>query len=92
MNPLTDPTTTVGLPVEKIMRLSDTARTLYDLMYDYCTYSSDPQYKTLHKFRNKINTFQGTDRDLLIEYFNNDPAIKWSGIPSVPFEYYSKPY
>lgn len=85
-------TSTVGLPLEKLLLLSDKARTLYDLIYDYCTYSSDPQYKTLHKFQKAISTFEGTDRDLLIEYFNNDPAIRWNGISAEPFVYYSQPY
>ena len=82
----------IGLPLEKIMVLSDQARTLYDLIYDYCTYSSDPQYQTLHKFRKAIDKLEGNSRNIMIEYFNNDPAIRWNGISSEPFEYYSKPY
>jgi len=85
-------TPTCGLPLEKLMLLSDKARTLYDLIYDYCTYSSDPQYQTLHKFRTAINKLEGTDKELMVEYFNSDPAIRWNGMSSLPFEYYSKPY
>ena len=85
-------TDSIGLPLEKLLLLSDKARTLYDLIYDYCTYSSDPQYQTLHRFRKAINMLTGTDKDLLIEYFNNDPAINWSGMKETPWEYYSKPY
>lgn len=82
----------IGLPLEKIMVLSDKARILYDLIYDYCTYSSDPQYQTLHKFRKAIDKLEGNSRNIMIEYFNNDPAIRWNGMSSEPFEYYSKPY
>ena len=82
----------IGLPIETIMTLSDQARTLYDLIYDYCTYSSDPQYQTLHKFRNKISKLERADRDVLIGYFNNDPAIRWNGIPQEPYLYYQKDY
>jgi hypothetical protein len=81
-----------GLPLETIMSLSADARALYDAMYDYCTYASDPQYQMLHKFRNRINKFTGADREALIAYFNNDPAIRWTGMPCAPYEYYAKPY
>lgn len=84
--------TTVGLPPEKYDMLTLDGKVLYNMIYDYCTYSADPQYQTLHKFRNKINKFKGTDRELLIEYFNNDPAIRWNGISADPFTYYSQPY
>ena len=85
-------TTNVGLPFEKYNKLSDEAKALYNTMYDYCTYSSDPLYQTLHKFRKKIDSFFGRDKVLLKEYFNNDPAIKWSGISCEPWLYYEKPY
>jgi len=82
-----------GLPFEKYNKLPDEAKVLYNTIFDYCTYSSDPQYKVLHKFRNKINSFgPGRTRNILIEYFNNDPAIRWNGMSSEPFEYYSSPY
>ena len=74
------------------MTLSPKARHLYDLIYDYCTYSSDPQYQTLHKFRTKISKLDKRNRDVLIGYFNNDPAIRWNGMPSQPYEYYKEPY
>ena len=82
----------IGLSFEEIMILSDKARQLYDLIYDYCTYSSDPQYQTLHKFRTSISKLTGRDQELLISYFNSDPAIRWNGIPSEPYCYYQKPY
>lgn len=83
----------IGLPVETIMRLSKEARFLYDSIFDYCTYSSDPQYKSLHKFRNRIAALGNTqERDILIQYFNNDPAIRWNGISCEPYEYYKDPY
>ena len=81
-----------GLEFQKYMKLSDTAKKLYNAIYDYCTYSSDPQYKTLHKFRNLISNLVGEDREYLVEYFNLDPAIKWLGMPCEPWEYYEKPY
>ena len=86
------PNPPAGLPVEIIMSLSDQARSLYDSIFDYCTYHPDPQYQTLHKFRLSISRLQGRDRDILIEYFNADPAIHWHGMPCEPWEYYAKPY
>jgi hypothetical protein len=87
------PNPPVGLPVDTIMSLSEDTRSLYDLIYDYCTYASDPQYQTLHKFRNRIARIENAvERDILIQYFNNDPAIQWRGMPCKPFEYYAKPY
>ena len=77
---------------EKFNSLSQEAKYLYTTIYDYCTYASDPQYQRLHKFRNAINKLEGRDREVLIEYFNNDPAINWPGISSVPWQYYEKPY
>lgn len=82
----------IGLPPEKYDKLSQDARYLYTCIYDYCTYADDPQYKTLHKFRNSINKLTGIDKELMIEYFNNDPAIKWNGMSSQPWEYYKDPY
>jgi SNF2 family DNA or RNA helicase len=82
-----------GLPVETIMSLSEQARHLYDSMFDYCTYASDPQYQKLHKYRKRIAALDNArDRDVLIAYFNNDPAIKWKGIPEAPYIYYAKDY
>jgi len=87
------PNPPLGLPIETIMSLSETARHLYDSMYDYCTYAADPQYQTLHKFRNRIAALDDhRDRDALIAYFNNDPAIRWNGIPQEPYLYYKKDY
>lgn len=84
---------TSGLKAETIMSLSDGTRKLYDLIYDYCTYSADPQYQTLHKFRNLIDRIANTgERKLMINYFNSDPAIQWKGMPCDPFSYYEKPY
>lgn len=83
----------VGLPLNMIMSLSEEARFLYDSIFDYCTYSSDPQYQKLHKYRNRIAALDNArDRDILIAYFNNDPAIRWPGIPEEPYVYYKKDY
>jgi len=83
----------IGLPVDTIMSLSEQARSLYDTIYDYCTYTADPRYQTLHAFRNKIAKIANVrERGILINYFNNDPAIRWNGIPCAPYEYYEKPY
>ena len=86
------PKEAIGLPLETVLSLSEDARHLYDQIYDYCTYASDPQYQVLHKFRNKIAQFDGRDKEVLIGYFNSDPAIKWNGMPCEPYEYYEKPY
>jgi hypothetical protein len=87
------PNPIIGLPVETIMSLSEEARFLYDSIFDYCTYASDPQYQKLHKYRNRIAALDNCrDRDVLIAYFNNDPAIKWKGIPQEPYVYYAKDY
>jgi hypothetical protein len=86
------PNPIIGLPIDTIMGLSEKARFLYDTIFDYCTYSSDPQYQKLHKFRQSISKLEGRDRDVLIDYFNNDPAIKWNGMSSPPWEYYKEPY
>ena len=82
----------VGLPFEKYEKLSDDAKNMYNKIYDYCTYSPDPRYQTLHKFRKEINSFNGRDKAFLIEYFNSDPAINWPGISDLPWKYYEKPY
>jgi hypothetical protein len=82
-----------GLPVEMIMSLNAQARALYDAIYDYCTYAADPQYHMLHKFRNRIDRLQNiADRQILIAYFNQDPAIRFSGMVGEPFAYYAEPY
>jgi len=82
-----------GLPVEIIMHLSDEARFLYANIFDYCTYAADPQYQRLHTYRNRIAALDDhRDRDVLIGYFNSDPAIRWNGIPSEPYEYYRTDY
>ena len=87
------PNPIIGLPVETIMSLSEEARFLYDSMFDYCTYAADPQYQTLHTYRKRIAALDNVrDRDVLIEYFNHDPAIRWNGIPEAPYEYYNTDY
>lgn len=84
---------TIGMHYEKYDQLTLDGKTVYNLLFDYCMYSSDPQYQTLHKFRKKIDQLTNhTDKQLLIEYFNSDPAIRWHGIPTEPWLYYSKPY
>jgi hypothetical protein len=83
----------VGLPIELIMGLNAEARALYDAIYDYCTYAADPQYQMLHKFRNRIDRLMNiADREVLIAYFNQDPAIRFNGMHCAPFEYYAEPY
>ena len=83
---------TIMISDEKYNSLSQEAKYLYTTIYDYCTYASDPQYKALHRFRNSINKLTGTDREILIEYFNSDPAIQWTGMPCEPWLYYKEPY
>jgi hypothetical protein len=87
------PNPIIGLPIETIMSLSEEARFLYDSIFDYCTYAADPQYQRLHKYRNAIAALHNArDRDTLIAYFNADPAIRWTGMPAEPYEYYQKDY
>ena len=87
------PNPPTGLPIELIMSLHDEARSLYDAIYDYCTYAADPQYQVLHKFRNQIARIENAgDREILIGYFNTDPAIQWRGMPETPYAYYAEPY
>jgi hypothetical protein len=86
------PDAPVGLPIDDIMSLSEHARCLYNQIFDYCTYAADPQYHTLHKFRLAIAKLDHGDRDVLITYFNADPAIQWTGMPCEPYAYYATPY
>jgi len=81
-----------GLTTEQYMELSQEAKYLYSNIFDYCTYSSDPQYQRLHQYRNSISKLSGRDHELMVSYFNNDPVINWNGISSPPYEYYRKPY
>jgi hypothetical protein len=75
------------------MSLSENARSLYNAIYDYCTYAADPRYQTLHAFRNKIAKIADErERAILINYFNHDPAIRWTGMPADPYAYYAQPY
>lgn len=82
----------ITLKPELYDELSLDAKVIYNTLFDYCTYADDPQYKTLHKYRNKISKLGGRDREILIGYFNNDPAIKWNGMSCEPWEYYKDPY
>jgi hypothetical protein len=83
----------ITLSDDKLNSLSQEAKYLYSLIYDYCTYHPDPQYQKLHTYRNKIAALDNhRDRDILIAYFNNDPAIRWNGMPSEPYEYYKTDY
>ena len=86
------PRESIGLPLETIMALSPKARHLYDLIYDYCTYASDPQYRTLHRFRNQIAQLDIRDRDILISYFNADPAIADHNMKVPAWDYFADPY
>ena len=81
-----------GLSFECLQTLSARARALHNQIFDYCTYAADPQYQTLHKFRMAIAQLTGADRSALIAYFNADPAITWTDMPSAPYEYYAAPY
>jgi hypothetical protein len=93
MNALKTPETPETIQWSKrFNELSQEARFLYTSIYDYCTYASDPQYQRLHAYRNQISKLQGRDRDILVEYFNADPAIRWTGIPADPYAYYAQPY
>ena len=84
---------TVGLPAETIMSLSDAARTLYNCIFDYCTYAADPQYRTLHAFRTRIAHMENAaERDILIAYFNADPAIHDHNMTVPAYEYFAAPY
>jgi hypothetical protein len=87
-----EPETRIGLPFSEYSKLSEDGKDVYNMIYDYCTYASDPQYPRLHIFRVKISKLDPGDRDILIKYFNQDPAIRWNGIPSEPWEYYQNPY
>ena len=87
----TEPTK-IMISDNKFNSLSQEARYLYTTIYDYCTYAADPQYHRLHQFRMQINKPEDRDRDILIEYFNADPAIHWPGMPCKPWDYYASPY
>jgi len=82
-----------GLPFETIHTLSDAARHLYDVMFDYCTYAADPQYQQIHKFRQAIARIaNAADRDALIAYFNTEPAIQDHNMTVPAWQYYADPY
>ena len=82
----------IGLTDDQIDALSETARQLYNNIFDYCTYAADPQYHTLHKFRVRIAALPVADRDALIAYFNADPAIQDSNMTVPAYEYFAAPY
>jgi hypothetical protein len=94
MNALTTPETPETIKWSKrFNELSQEAKFLYTSIYDYCTYHPDPQYQRLHTYRKRIAALDNArDRDILIEYFNQDPAIRWNGIPEAPYEYYKTDY
>lgn len=75
------------------MSLSDEARSLYNQIFDYCTYAADPQYQTLHTFRNRIARLADERaRAMLITYFNTDPAMQDHNMQTSAWEYYAQPY
>ena len=82
----------IGLAPHQIDALSVQARQLYNNIFDYCTYASDPQYQTLHRFRMRIAALPATDRDALIQYFNTDPAIQDPNATVPAYEYFAAPY
>ena len=82
----------IGLEDAQIDALSETGRRLYNNIFDYCTYASDPQYQTLHKFRNRISHLDERDRAVLITYFNADPAIQDHNMTVPAWEYFEAPY
>ena len=87
------PADSVGLPAETIMSLSHAARELYNNIFDYCTYAADPQYHTLHAFRARIAHMENAaERDILIAYFNADPAIHDHNMTVPAYEYFAAPY
>ena len=93
MNALTTPETPETIKWSKRFNaLSQEAKFLYTTIYDYCTYAADPQYQRLHEYRKQISKLHGQDREILVEFFNNDPAIRWNGIPQEPYAYYAKDY
>ena len=87
------PATPVGLPTETYLSLSDAARTVYNALFDYCTYAADPQYRTLHNFRMRIARIENcAERDILITYFNSDPAIHDHNATVPAWQYFQDPY
>jgi hypothetical protein len=87
------PATPIGLPVETYLSLSDAARTVYNALFDYCTYAADPQYRTLHNFRMRIARIENcAERDILITYFNSDPAIHDHNATVPAWQYFQDPY
>jgi len=82
-----------SIPVATYMTLGAQAQQVYTQLSDYLLSSADPQYQTLHKFRNAIAAIASdTDKQILINYFNAEQATNWSGMPAAPWEYYAKPY
>jgi hypothetical protein len=82
-----------SIPVATYMTLGAQAKQVYNALSDYLLSSADPQYQTLHKFRNAIDSIASdTDKQILINYFNAEQATNWSGMPAAPWEYYAKPY
>ncbi len=84
--------TRIGLTHEQIDDLSEPGRRLYNNIFDYCTYASDPQYRTLHRFRQQIAQLDARDRDVLIGYFNTDPAIQDHNMTVSAWDYFADPY
>ena len=83
----------IGLTYDQIDALSETARQLYNNIFDYCTYAADPQYRTLHAFRNRIARIEcSVERDILIAYFNSDPAIHDHNATVPAWQYFEDPY
>ena len=93
MKALTTPETPETIQWSKrFNELSQEAKFLYTSIYDYCTYASDPQYQRLHKYRNQISKLEQRDRDILIDYFNTDPAIQDHNMTVPAYEYFKDPY
>jgi hypothetical protein len=84
--------THIGLTHHQIHALSDAGRKLYNAMFDYCTYAADPQYRTLHHFRQQIAALPAADQCALIAYFNADPAIQHHHMTCSAWEYFAAPY
>lgn len=82
----------IGLTDNQIDDLSEMGRRLYNNIFDYCTYASDPQYQTLHRFRQQITQLPAPDQHILIAYFNTDPAIQDHNMKTSAWEYFAAPY
>jgi hypothetical protein len=72
---------------------SQEAKALYDKISYYMMVASDPQYKTIHGFRNAIKKVKSpSDQKQLIAYFNDEFKITWGSAAKSAWDYYADPY